>query len=323
MRLGDIDLPSSIASVRNRPATLLRVAAYHRRDYRLSVIWFSSREHLPIRASIATSFGHASSRGLSVLDRLPLELLCDVVLRLDMHSVFKLRQASFRARQIVDALKEYRMVVSHGLNLLCALLRTRLAVAVSLSDFYSALCTESCALCDEFSGFISLPTWTRCCLGCLQKAPETQVRSLAGVRKRFRFTKAEVGSLQPFRTLPGIYTMDESAHKSRVTAVSLHQAMLLSGQQAQEQGQTQSAADCERARKYNFMGSCALPYYDKRTGQVQHGARDKVYSRAGFLRHFRWCEHAQLLWRLSEDGTRRPAELPEAARRGGYFSPRE
>jgi hypothetical protein len=264
-----------------------------------------------------------------------------------MQSVFRLRQTSLHAREIVDALKEYRMVVSHGLNLLCALLRTRLAVFVSLSDFYTALCTENCALCDEFSGFVSLPTWTRCCFECLRKAPETQIRSLASVRKQFRLPKAELASLRPFRTLPGKYSMDESVYKSRVTAVSLHQAILLSGHRAPQPGQA-IPANSERSRKYNFKGSCALPYYDKRTGEVEHGvscagcqlaiekyiigaraeawaweARDKVYSRVGFLERFRWCEQAQLLWRTSEEGTRRPPELPEAARRRGFFNRRE
>jgi hypothetical protein len=52
-------------------------------------------------------------------------------------------------------------------------------------------------------------------------------------------------------------------------------------------------------------------------------ARDKVYSQAGFLEHFRWCEQAQLLWKMSEAGTRRPGALPEVARRGGFFNLRE
>jgi hypothetical protein len=141
--------------------------------------------------------------------------------------------------------------------------------------------------------------------------------------------------------------MDESAYKQRVTAVSLHQTILLSGERVQQPGQAQPA-DSERSRKYNFKGSCALPYYGRRTGQVEHGvscagcqlaiekriigaraeewaweARDKVYSQAGFLEHFRWCEQAQLLWKMSEAGTRRPGALPEVARRGGLFNLRE
>lgn len=187
---------------------IVRAAAYHRKDYCLSVIWFSPREHLDIRLSISTAFQRTSNTGLGSLDRLPLELLYDVLLRLDMYSLFKFRHTNFRSGQTVNSLKEYQMVVSHGLNLFCALLRTRLAIDVSLFDFYHALCTKDCALCGEFSGFIFIPTWTRCCFKCLQEAPETQVQSLAAIRKQFDLNKAELGRLRPFKTLPGVYSMD-------------------------------------------------------------------------------------------------------------------
>ncbi|KAK4172730.1 cyclin-like F-box [Triangularia setosa] len=283
--------------------------------YCRSVIWFSPCEHVSIRLSIATPFRRASNTGLGPLDRLPLELLHGVLLRLDMHSLFNFRQTNLRSRQTVDSLKQYQVVVSHGLNLLCALLRTRLAIGVSLFDFYYALCTKACTLCGEFGGFLSLLTWNRCCFKCLQGALETQGQILAAVQKQFHWTKAELDQLRSFKTLPGIYSMKESAQKSRITVVSVHQAILA------------QPANSGRNQEFNFMGSCALPYYDRRTGRVEHGmscagcqlalekdiigsrgekwafeARDKVYAQNGFLEHFRWCEQAQLLWRSSGEG---------------------
>ena len=285
--------------------------------------------------------------GLSSLDQLPLELLHEILLCLDMHSLFNLPQTNLRARQTLDSLKQYQVVVSHGLNLFCALLRTRLATDVSLSDFFSVLCTKACTLCGEFGGFVSLPTWNRCCFKCLQQAPGTQVRSLASVRKQFHLTKTELGQLRSFKTLPGTYSMEEPVHKSRITVVSVHQARLVSREQPQALAQAQ-LANSGRSQKFNFMGSCALPYYDGRTGRVEHGmscagcqialekdiigsrgekwafdARDKVYAQDGFMEHFRWCEQAQLLWRSSGEGTNQPTELPETARRGGYFDRKE
>lgn len=178
---------------------IIRVAAYHRKDYCRSVIWFSPREHVSIHPSIATPFRRAPSTGLGSLDRLPLELLHDILLRLDMYSLFNLRQANLSSRQTVDSLKQYQMVVSHGLNLFCALLRTRLATGVSLFDFYYALCTKACTFCGEFGGFISLLTWNRCCFNCLQGALETRVQPLAAIRKQFHLTKTELGQLRSLR----------------------------------------------------------------------------------------------------------------------------
>ncbi|KAI1194403.1 hypothetical protein F5X97DRAFT_277922 [Nemania serpens] len=326
---------------------IVRATTYHRKDYCHSVIWFSPREHVGIRWSITTSFRRSSNTGLGSLNQLPLELLHDVLLHLDMQSLFNFRQTNLRSRLVVTSLRQYQIVVSHGLNLLCALLRTRLAIGVSLFDFYDALCTKDCTLCGEFGGFISLLTWNRCCFTCLQGALETQVRTLAAVRKQFRLTEAQSDQLRSFKSLPGIYSMKESVHKSRITLGSVHQAILVSGQQPHALPEAQLVIS-GRNQKFNFMGSCALPYYDRRTGRVEHGvscagcqlalekdiigsrgekwafeARDQVYAQDGFLEHFRWCEQAQLLWRSSGEGNDWPTELPEAARRGGFFNSRE
>lgn len=99
-------------------------------------------------------------------------------------------------------------------------------------------------------------------------------------------------------------------HKSRITLVSVHQAILVSGQQPHALPEAQPV-DSGRNQKFNFMGSCALPYYDRRTDRVEHGmscagcqlalekdiigsggekwafeARDKVYAQDGFLATF-------------------------------------
>ncbi|KAG6089351.1 hypothetical protein E4U15_003171 [Claviceps sp. LM218 group G6] len=324
---------------------IVRTTSYHYQDFFRSVIWFPSRKHVDVRLSMAAPFQRTSSRGLGSLDRLPLELLQYVFLCLDMRGLFNFRQTNLRSREMVDSLNQYRMVVSHGLNLFCALLRTRLAVGVSLFDFYCALCTKACSFCGEFSGFISLLTWNRCCFKCLQHAPESQVQTLAAVRKQFHLAKTELRQLRSFKTLPGTYGnfMNESTYKSQITVTSVHQAMLVSGQQPQ----AQSAVSGRKLKNLNFMSSCALPYYDRQTDRVEHGiscagcqlalekgiigsrgekwefeARDKIYARDAFLEHFRWCEQAQLLWSSSDEGNTRPPELPVFARTGGCFNNR-
>ncbi|KAL2193899.1 hypothetical protein P885DRAFT_71716 [Corynascus similis CBS 632.67] len=290
---------------------IVRATAYHRKDF-------------------STPFPRTPDTGLGTLGLLPLELLHDVLLRLDIRSLFNFRQANLSSRRIVDSLHQYQMAVSHGLNLLCALLRTRLAIGISLLDFYH---------------FVSLLTWNRCCFACLQGALETRVQTLAGIRKQFHLTKTKLGQLKSFRTLPGIYSMEESVHKSRIAVVSVHQAKLVSGQQPHAAAAQAQPASSGRNRKFNFMGLCALPYYDRRTGRVEYGmscagcqlalekdiigsrgekwafdTRDKVYAQNSFLEHFRWCEQAQLLWKSSSEGKRQPIE---AARRGGFFNNRE
>jgi hypothetical protein len=323
---------------------IVRTVTYCRKDCYCSVIWFSPREHTDIRLSIATPFLRDSTTGLGSLDQLPIELLHDVLLRLDIRSLFRFRQASFTSRCRIDSLKQYQMIAAHGLNLLCALLRTRLATGVSLSDFYIALQTKACAFCGEFGGFMSLLTWSRCCFRCLQHCSKTQVQTLATARKQYHLTKAQINQLQSFKTLPGIYSMEQCSYKARTMIVSTHQAATVSGGQPRILVNAQPTSS-GRNKKFSFMGSCALPYYDRRTGKFEHGmscagcqlalekdiigsrgenwafeARDKIYAQDGFLDHFRWCEQAQLLWHSSGEGSSRPSELPEAARRNGFFN---
>ncbi len=320
---------------------IVQAASYHRRDFPLSVMWFPGREHLDIHPSISTTFQRSTNTDLGSLGRLPLETLYNVFFHLDMYSLFKFRQTNMRSREAVDSLIEYRMVVSHGLNLFCALLRTRVAIDVTLFDFYHMLCTKACTLCHEFGGFIFLPTWNRCCFKCLQGALETEVQTLASIRKQLHLGKAELSRLRSFKTLPGIYTMDQSVYKSRIAVVSVYQAALALGQPRLQ-------ANPRLNEKFRYMGSCALPHLDRKTGKVEHGiscagcelafenkiigsraekwaseARNKVYAQDGFLEHFRWCQQAQVLWKSSGEGTKKSTEQLQWAKDGGYFNRRE
>ncbi|KAE8313982.1 hypothetical protein BDV41DRAFT_239977 [Aspergillus transmontanensis] len=124
-------------------------------------------------------------------------------------------------------------------------------------------------------------------------------------------TKAELGQLRSLKSLPGIYSMNKSVQKSRIAIVSLLQATLVCRRQSHALPQIQPA-NSDQNQKFNFMGSCTLPYYDKQTGRVEHGipcarcelavgkdiigtrgtkwgykARDKVYAQDSFLDHFR------------------------------------
>ena len=323
---------------------IVRVAAYHRRDHELSVIWFQQREHDSIRRSISTPFERTSNAGSGFFDRLPLELIRQILLQLDICSIFRLRQTALSLRQAVGWLNEYRTVVRHGLNTFCALLRTEIARDVSLNDFYDALCTRDCALCGNFSGVMSLLTWTRCCFRCLEDAPEIQVGTAEAIQKKFHFTQAEVRQLKSFNTLPGLYSSLQCLNTVPIKLVSLRQAYLISGR-PQPPKMRQDFYLHQASQQHNFMGACALPYFEKRTGKVDHGGccagcqlaledgimnfqagkrcRDKVYSHEGFLEHFKRCSRAQYLWETSKEGTTIPPRLPKLARRGGFFGSRE
>ncbi|KAF1359207.1 cyclin-like F-box [Lizonia empirigonia] len=328
---------------------ILRISAYHRKDFDLAVIWFSPRAHTDLLTS-TLPLSRKPTASLGKLDKLPLELINRICLDLDVASLFRFRQTNIRARQIVAALHEYRIITTHAVNPLCALLRTRLAPVVTLLDFYRLLCTQSCSLCEsEYGDLVHLPLWIRCCSSCLrQNSTELRVATLNTVKRILKLSRKSLGKLPKLVTLPGTYTMDERLRSSRVTIVST--ASALSAYREEHSGVEASQAMIKQISTQPilaFMACCALPSFDLRTGQAQNGVscagcqvaveegintfkgawagemRDAVYSHDGFLKHFTHCEQAQLLWTSSNGGTERPPKLPYSCRKGGYFKHRE
>lgn len=302
---------------------IVRAAAHHRTDYDSSVIWFSSDTYRGFYCSIATPLRRTSNVGLGALDRLPLDVWQAIIANLDIDSVFKFRRINLRSRQMMDSLHQYRMIVLHGMNLLYALFRTELALIISLSEIYTALCTKACAVCGQFAGFISLLTWERCCFKCLQEAPECQVMTQHAVQKKLNMAKGEVKCFRSFRTLPGKYMLEGFLYAGRCAIVSQHQAGIFTDRFALLWRQGYRST---RLRAFKFMATCALPYWDRQTGQIDPGlsctgctlslsphinaacnekwareARDKVYGQDEFLDHFRWCKNAQRLWMSSSE----------------------
>lgn len=184
---------------------IVRTISYHREDFCRARIWFSKQELKGIRQWLAPTGrptrAWSSDTSLGGFSILPPELRCDMLLGFDMKSLFKMRETSLGWRDTIDSFPPYRRAVTAGLTAICALLRTGLASKITLSEFDNALCTESCAFCGRFAGFIFLPTWKRACFDCLERAPETQVRTVAALHKEFQLTVADERKLMSFRTL--------------------------------------------------------------------------------------------------------------------------
>ena len=212
---------------------------------------------------------------------------------------------------------------------------------ISLHDFSQILETALCAFCGEFGGFVSLLPWIRCCYQCIRTAPETQVDSLNSVRTELGLTDVQIRSLRSFRTLPGFYDITGSPRLRRDTVVSLKDARLAFEGEPKNINAHAIWHQQELVRwirTFNFMAACALPSSAKGVGYVEHGMSclgclvvlqlvlqertksggierayrrgcDRVYSQDSFLQHFKWCEHAQALWRESDQGRCKAATL--------------
>ncbi|KAI1162504.1 hypothetical protein F5B18DRAFT_623895 [Nemania serpens] len=313
---------------------IIEKAAYHRHEFCRSVIYFPPYTHDEIRHSIGTPFQRTfSDMGAGSLDRLPLELMYNVFLQLDMHSLFRFRQANLRARQLLDSLSQYQIVVSHGLNLFRALLRTGLAVYTRLSVFFDTLCEISCVYCGRFAGFVSILVWRRCCFQCLHSRPEVKVQTLASAYSQLRMNRHHLRYLVTMRTLPGAYAMMHARENAIMVLVATPDAQRVTGRQPPTRERSHYDAMEERDAKLSFMASCALPHYDRATKKVQYGlscagcdrewagsndsslaqwtlrAQDRVYDKRSFISHFKRCVKAQRLWESGEERKGRRRDL--------------
>ncbi|RAL03657.1 F-box protein [Aspergillus ibericus CBS 121593] len=337
-------IQTNTAQFENTPEDIIRIASYHRRDYTLAVIRINPSDHKQVRSSICQPFG-APFTSLRRLGRLPLETVHEICLHLDIQSLFQLRQVSRRTQQIVSTTRGYQQTTTHALDALCVILRTKIASHFTLSELLKVLCTRDCLLCGAFGGFIFLPSLLRCCFSCIRNGDLPLVISVTDAKKRFRLMSPALRSIPALQTIPGMYSMGERARKKKMQLVAVDDVIRIS--EARSDNDRAQGTRPRESPLLPFMVTTALPYLDVASGSIQNGVccsgcqlfledalmtstlpgdavdlRDKVYSDDEFLIHFRQCQKAQELMRLSQEGTS-AANLSEFVRRRGYFKKRD
>lgn len=288
---------------------IIWASAFHREDFDFAVIWFPPSEHEAIIASIASADREPTTT-LGHIDRLPVELIHQMCLHLDILSLFRFRQTNTRARKLLETLREYRIVTTVALNALCALLRSRAAPWVTLGEFYDLLCTHNCSVCSQgYGNLVFLPTWIRCCSSCLRlHAPKLRVTTVVSARRDLDLSEESLAKIPILETIPGVYSpvlgdygrfesgpsQDQVFQRRRVAFVSIQTAL-------SHVPETPKRPVTPTTR-LAFQACCALPSYDPRTSEVENGVScagcrlNKVYSRKGFIEHFASCRKARILW---------------------------
>lgn len=325
---------------------IVRVAAYHRRDFELALVRFNPCEHNSVRHSILRPFDGEPTSNLGDLECLPTELLLKICLLLDVLILFRFRQVNRSARRLVGVSWEYNAVVTNALGALCAVIRTKLGNYVTVPQMYTTLCTKDCRQCGKFAGLTFLPSFTRCCFECLQTASRFRMMPLSVAESRLgKSLKTKRLTIPILHTVPGIYSMEETSRTRRIRIVAekhvLDELMRTRGEQS-EHGLLASPSVLEKTPSIlRFMAASAMPWLDaKRSGcrqgisckgcqiaieteaSTDYGARDRVHSEDSFWKHFQICKQAQELWNSSLGGTI-AVEEPEATKRGGFLGERD
>lgn len=101
---------------------------------------------------------------LGDLDMLPLELQSDILVRLDLQTLIEFRRVNRKARDIVDALPQYKAIFSHNKNLLRTILSLELGRFVICNKLYITLQTMICERCGESAGYATCSPVAACVL---------------------------------------------------------------------------------------------------------------------------------------------------------------
>ncbi|KAI3318197.1 F-box domain-containing protein [Xylariaceae sp. AK1471] len=206
------------------PTNVLSRLSHRPRDLLYSMITISDPPK-PIETNLQSC---ASSLG--ILDRLPAELLHEVLRNLDFQSAIGFSRVSIQGKNILYSLSAYRDVMNHAPHALAALSQTKLLHLHSASELHNALRNERCATCPEYGVYLFLPTCERCCWQCLQFNPTRRVVSPTAIAKTFALSPKMVQQLPVMFSIPGTYGVAcKSTQKSyRLVSVSAAKELAIS-----------------------------------------------------------------------------------------------
>lgn len=321
--------------LQRRSASILQVAAYSCRDYFHNLITIKSGA---APASLQASDSPPQPlTDAGAFSRLPLELVHLVYRQLDIASLMRMRRLNRSARQTVDALPEYRLLTTHAVSALGAILKTGVAPKTTIAALHTVLCTAECAVCGAFGGCLSIPTCSRCCFTCIRDADELSMTTPKAAESYFGLGYSDMQTMiAVLRTLPGKYSDQQTSRSRRFLVISMAQARKAANELRLEpvkidarQSEIFHQKQLKEERVRRLMTAIVMPHLDVRTGDVQMGVsckgcqvnlerrvrpgpsghfeskqkRDQLYSREGFLAHFNDCMAARAMWIESKEGT--------------------
>lgn len=173
--------------------------------------------------SIEAHFQNSVS-SLGILDRLPVELLYEVLKSLDLQSTILFSRVSIQRRNIVYSFSAYRDVIKHTPHALAAFSQTKLLHLHSVSKLHNALRNERCATCLEYGVYLFLPTCERCCWQCLRSNSTRRVVSLTAAAKTFALLPKMVQQLPVMFSILGTYRVACKSTQKSYRLVSIHAA---------------------------------------------------------------------------------------------------
>ncbi|PQK14759.1 hypothetical protein BB8028_0005g02880 [Beauveria bassiana] len=149
-----------------------------------------------VRSSVATSPPRYSA---GQLDRLPTEILFQVLLYADIPSLTGFRRANRRAIELVDSIPQYAAIIKHCPDVIRAILSIQ-ADAFDCDLLYRTRRKTRCSTCERFGDHLYLITCRRVCYFCftqrLEYCPLTMGHALRFFRSDKKQSRSALSSRQ-------------------------------------------------------------------------------------------------------------------------------
>lgn len=143
-----------------------------------------------------------SSPELAPIERFPLEVLHNIVGKADVKAVVQFAGSSISARQAVETLPAYQILLQHASHLLAVLGHTNTTHLHTIEQLHRALETPSCVSCGEFAPYLCLLTCERCCYSCLETNPSMWVLKKKAAELIFHLSPEDLDQVPSARFVP-------------------------------------------------------------------------------------------------------------------------
>ncbi|KAI1270237.1 hypothetical protein F5Y18DRAFT_434648 [Xylariaceae sp. FL1019] len=109
---------------------------------------------------------------LGSLEILPPEMQLELLSHFDLKTLIEFRKINRKAKDLVDALSQYRDIRMHALQALSGILQTGVGSRITCKTLHEKLCTAGCEDCGKFAGYLYILTCKRVCRSCLTSKRE-------------------------------------------------------------------------------------------------------------------------------------------------------
>ena len=155
--------------------------------------------------------------GLGALEKLPLELVHLVLVRLDVRSLTVFRRVNKSARLVTNLIPQFRRILVHAPALIRGSLNIGSARFFSCQDLYETLSTAECDSCGDFGGYLYLVTCRRVCFLCLTERADYLPLPRKDVTRKFGLYSKYIARLPHMKSFPGRFSPRAIKRRRRET----------------------------------------------------------------------------------------------------------